>query len=229
MATASRRISRKELRQPDQFQIATEAAIEYYAAHKGLVFATVAAVVVVIAIILGWQAFKASQNTEAAQEFTNALTLYQSEKYRDAIPAFEKVKGYRWSQYSVLAHLYLAHSYIATKELDRALSEAQRSLTATKPNTLYRQIAYFTLASVEEQKSQCPAAIEHYNEAQKIDGALQTSAALGKARCAEQTGDIKTAIAAYKEMVKDNPGSPYALKIAELEAKVGQGATGAAK
>jgi predicted negative regulator of RcsB-dependent stress response len=229
MATASRRISRKELRQPDWFQVATENAIEYYSAHKALVFSAGAAVVVVLAIIFGWQAFKASQDAEASQEFGNALTLYQTEKYREAIPAFEKVKSYRWSKYSVLAHLYLAHSYIATKELDKALSEAQRSLTATKPNTLYRQIAYFTLASIEEQKNQCQAAIEHYNEAQKIDGALQTSAALGKARCAEQSGDIKTAIAAYREMVKDNPGSPYALKILELEAKVGQAAVGAPK
>src|SRR5262245_12847674 len=176
MATASRRISRKELRQPDWFQVTTEAVLEYYSTHKTLVFAAVAAVVVVLAIIFGWQAFKASQDVEAAQEYTNALTLYQSEKYRDSIPAFEKVKSYRWSKYSVLAHLYLAHSYIAIKDLDKALSEAQRSLTATKPNTLYRQIAYFTLASVEEQKNQCPAAIEHYNEAEKIEGALQTSA-----------------------------------------------------
>ena len=223
MATASRRISRKELRQPDKFQLASESAIEYYSAHKTLVFSAAAAVIVVLAVIWGWQAFKAKQNIEASQEFTTALSLYQSEKYRDAIPAFEKVKTYRWSKYSVLAHLYLANSYIATKQLDKALSQAQRSLTATKPNTLYRQIALFTLANVEEQKTQCQAAIDHYDQAQRIAGALQASAALGKARCAEQTGDTKTAVATYKEIVKENPGSPYALKLSELEAKATQG------
>ena len=224
MATASRRISRKELRQPDKFQLASESAIEYYSAHKTLVFSVAAAVLVVLAVIWGWQAFKAKQNIEASREFTTALSLYQSEKYREAIPAFEKVKTYRWSRYSVLAHLYLANSYLATKELDKALSEAQRSLTATKPNTLYRQIALFTLANVEEQKGQCPAALEHYGEAQRLAGALQASAALGKARCAEQTGDTKTAIATYKEIVKENPGSLYALKLSELETKATQNA-----
>lgn len=222
MATASRRITRKQLRQPDKFQVASESALEYIQAHKALVFSAAAAAVVIIAIVWGWQIFKARQDVAASHEFTKALTLYQSEKYRDAIAAFETVKTFRWSRYAVLAHLYLANSYLATKEIDKAISAAQRSLTATRPNTLYRQIALFALASAEEQKNQCQAAVEHYNEAQKINGALQANAALAKARCAEQLGDIKTAIATYKEYLKENPGSPFAIKLAELEAKEGQ-------
>jgi hypothetical protein len=31
--------------------------------------------------------------------------------------------------------------------------------------------------------------------------------------------DTQTAIATYREYLKDNPGSPFALKLAELEAK----------
>jgi hypothetical protein len=219
MATASRRITRKQLRQPDRFQVASESALEYFQTHKALVFGAIAAAVVIMVIIWGWQIFKARQDVAAAHEFTKALALYQSEKYRDAIGAFEHVKTFRWSRYAVLAHLYLANSYLATKEIDKAISAAQRSLTATRPNTLYRQIALFTLASAEEQKNQCQAAVEHYSEAQKINGAVQANAALGKARCAEQLSDIKTAIATYKEYLKDNPGSPFAIKLDELEAK----------
>ena len=219
MATASRRITRKQLRQPDRFQVASESAVEYFQTHKTLVFVALAGAVVIIAIMWGWQTFKARQDVAAAHEFTKALALYHSEKYHDAIGAFEQVKTFRWSRYAVLAHLYLANSYLATKDTDKALSAAQRSLTATRPNTLYRQIALFTLASAEEQKNQCQAAIEHYSSAQSIPGALQSSAALGKARCAEQMGDMQTAIATYKEYLKDNPGSPFAIKLAELEAK----------
>jgi hypothetical protein len=219
MATASRRITRKQLRQPDRFQVASERAVEYFQTHKTLVFAALAGAVVIIAIIWGWQMFKARQDVAASHEFSKALALYHSEKYHDATGAFERVKTFRWSRYAVLAHLYLANSYLATKDTDKALSAAQRSLTATRPNTLYRQIALFTLASAEEQKNQCQAAIAHYSSAQSIVGALQSSAALGKARCAEQMGDMQTAIATYKEYLKDNPGSPFAIKLAELEAK----------
>jgi predicted negative regulator of RcsB-dependent stress response len=219
MATAGRKISRKELRQPDWFQIASDNALDYFSHHKNLVFAAAAGVVVIVAIIWGWQIFKERQNVAASQEFSKAMALYQSENYRGAIAAFETVKGFRWSHYAILAHLYLANSYLATNDVDKAVNEAQRSVAATSPNSFYRQIALVTLATAEEQKKQCKAAIEHYSEAQTIATALQSRAVLGKARCAEELGDINTAITAYKEYVKENPGSPFAVKVAELEAK----------
>src|SRR3990170_5190283 len=140
MATAGRKISRKELRQPDWFQVASENSLDYFKHHKNVVFATLAGMVVVAAIVWGWQIFKERQNTAASEEFSKAIALYQSEKYREAIPAFENVKGYRWSRYAVLGHLYLANSYLATSESDKAVSEAQRTLAATRPGSFYRQI-----------------------------------------------------------------------------------------
>ena len=227
MATASKRITRKQLRQPDWFQVTSESALDYFNHHKPLVITALAVLVIIGAMIWGWQAFKTKQNFAASKEFGKALELYQSEKYGEAIKAFEAVKSYRWSRYAVLAHLYLTNSYLATNDLDKAIAEGQRSLAATDPNSMYRQIALIDLGTAEEQKQQCKPAIDHYREAQNIDGPLQSKALLGKARCAEQLGDAATAITAYKEFVKDNPGSPYAVKVAELEAKLP--AAGAAK
>lgn len=220
MATAGRKISRKELRQPDWFQVASENALDYFNHHKNLVFAAVAAVLVIAAIVWGWQLFKERQNVAAAQEFSKAMALYQGEKYREAISAFEAVTGYRWSRYAVLAHLYLANSYLATNDMEKAVSEAQRTVAATSPSSFYRQIALVTLATAEEQRKQCQTAIQHYSEAQNISGPLQSRAILGKARCAEELGDTNTAITSYKEFMKENPGSLLAIKLAELEAKM---------
>jgi len=220
MATASKRISRKDLKQPDWFQVNSERALEFLAGHKPLVAGAAVAVVLIVAANFGWQQFKASQNTAAAQEYSNALNLYHAEKYREAIGAFEKVQTYRWSHYAPLAHIYLANSYLARNDIDKAMSAAQRSVAATKPNTLYRQIALIALATAEERKNQCKEAIEHYREAEKIDTALQSRAMLGKAHCAEQIGDTATAVATLKEYVKENPGSPFMIKVAELEANV---------
>jgi hypothetical protein len=218
MATASRRITRKQLRQPDWFQVSSDYALEYFTEHKPVVFAAAAAVIVLVAALWSWQTFKENQNILASREFTKALTLYQNDNYPAAIPAFEKVQSYRWSRYSVLAHIYLANTYLATNQLDKALSAAERSVVATKPDTLYRQIALLTRAETEEQMKQCKTAIDHFAQAEAIPGALQSRALLGKARCAEQLGDTKTALQAYKDYVKDNPGSPMAVKVAELEA-----------
>jgi predicted negative regulator of RcsB-dependent stress response len=219
MATASGRISRKDLRQPDWFQTNTERAVGYLSAHRAAVFAALAAVAVIVAIVIGWRMFKENQNQQASQEFGRAMSLYQGEKYREAIPVLESVATYRWSHYAVLAHIYLANSYLATNDLDKALSAGQRALAATRPNSFYRQIALVTLATAEEQKKDCQNAVQHYAEAQKITGALQGRAMLGKARCSETLGDNAAAVSAYKEYLKDNPTSPLAIKLAELESK----------
>jgi hypothetical protein len=98
---------------------------------------------------------------------------------------------------------------------------AQRFLAGTAENTLYRQIALVTLASIEEKKGQHQQALRYYADAEKINAAYREQALLGKARTSEQAGDLKGAIAAYREYVRENVGSPYGLKIAELEAKIG--------
>ena len=169
--------------------------------------------------ILGWQLFKDRQNNAAALEFTNATALYQAEKYREALTAFEKVQSYRWSRYAGLAH-FIANSYIALGELDKALISGQRAVTATQSNTLYRQLALMTVANAAEQKNDCRQAMESYSEAQKIAAAQQGEALLGKARCLEKTGNVAGALAAYKEYVKDQPRSLVSAKVAELENKV---------
>ena len=218
--TQSRRITRKELRQPDRFQVATEKALEYIQSHKNLACAAGAALVLIGLAILGWQLYKDGQNSKAALEFTNATALYQAEKYREALTALEKVQSYRWSRYVGLAHLYQANSYIALGELDKALISGQRAVTANRSNTLYRQLALMTVANAAEQKNDCRQAMESYSEAQKIAAAQQGEALLGKARCLEKTGDAAGALAAYKEYVKDQPGSIVSAKVAELESKV---------
>ena len=218
MATASRRITRKQLRQPDWFQVTSEKAIEYFEGHKAVVFSASGALILILFGMWSWQAFKERQDSAAGREFTRAVELYQGVKYPQAIIAFEKVQTYRWSRFAGLAHLYQANIYLATSDLDKALSSAQRAVMATKQDTLYRQLALIALASAEERKNQCKSAIEHFSEAQKIPGALQDNALLGKARCAEQLGDKPAVIAAYKEYLKENPGSSLSLKLAELEA-----------
>lgn len=219
MATASRKLTRKDLRQPDWFQTNTERALDYFTEHKKLVFAALAVLVLIVAAVLGWRMFKENQNLQASREFSQAMALYQGEKYREAIPVLESVAGYRWSRYAVLAHIYIANSYLAMNDADKAVSAAQRALAGTRPNSFYRQIALTTLATGEEQKKDCKSAAQHYSEAQNIPGALQGRAMLGKARCSEALGDNAAAVAAYKEYLKENPGSSLAVKLAELEAK----------
>jgi hypothetical protein len=226
MATASKRISRKQLRQPDWLHVTTERALEFYEGNQIKVLIAAAAVVVLLIAIWGWQVFKERQDVQAAREFTKAIGLYQSEKYRDAVPAFQKVEGYRWSSYSLLAHLYEANSYLAMNDFDKAIAATERFLAGTSSNSLFRQIGLLALASAEEKKNDCKQAVGHYSEAANINAALRDRAIMGKGRCSEQLGDTKGAIAAYKEYQQNNPDAFLAVRVAELEAKAsGQAAS----
>ncbi len=212
------RVTRKELRQPDWFQVNSDKVIDFIQIHMVQAISAAAVALLVLAGVWSWGGYKENQNIAAGQEFTKAVESFQAAKYTEALSGFDKVQGYRWSRYAGLAHLYQAHIYLAMSNLDKALDAAQRAVSATAPNSLYRQLALVALGSAEERKNQCKNAMDHFIEAQQIAGPLQNDATLGKARCAEQLGDRPMVIAAYKEFLKDNPGSSIALKLAELEA-----------
>jgi predicted negative regulator of RcsB-dependent stress response len=220
MATTSKRITRKELRQPDWFQVTSENALEQFSRHRTKIVAALAGLVVIGLVIAGWQLFKTRQNAAASKEFGGALSLYHAEKYREAIPEFQKVQGYRWSRYAALAYLYESNSYLALGEPAKAAASAERFLAGTGPDTLYRQIAAMTLGAIEERQNQCKQALSRYGEAERIKGALQQEARLGKARCAETVGDFQGAITSYRDFLKEDQESLVSVRLAELEAKI---------
>jgi predicted negative regulator of RcsB-dependent stress response len=224
MASTSKRLTRKELRQPDWFQTATENVFESYQRHRVVVYIGIAVAILLLISMWGWRVFKERQDSLAAQEFSQAMTQFQAKKYREAIASLEKVQTHRWSRYAVVAYLYEANSYLELGDLAKATTAAERFIIATDPNSLLRQIGLLTLATAEERKSQCQQAIKNYAEAGKIKAAFTESAFLGEARCAVQLGDLKGAIAAYRQVLKDQPESPIAsyvqFQIDELESRL---------
>jgi len=224
MASTSRRLTRKELRQPDWFQTVTENAFESYQRHRVAVYLGIALVILLLLGIWGWGVFKERQDSMAAQEFGQAMTQYHAGKYREAIAGLEKVQTHRWSRYGNLAHLYEANSYLALNDFTKATTATQRFIVGTDQNSLLRQIGLLTLADIEERQSQCKEAIKNYTEAAKIKGAFTDRAILGEARCAVQLGDVKGGIAAYRQLLKDQGESPLGsfvrFQISELESKI---------
>ena len=221
MATSTKHLSRKELREPDRFMAFTQRALGFVKERRQLFTVAGALIVIVVIGISAWQTYKSRQNQQAAQRFDSAMTLFRANKHKEAIAEFKNVQGYRWSHYAALAHLYEANSHLATNDLDKATTAAQRFVASTDQTSIYRQIGLITLGHIEELKTQCRDAIQHYVEAERITGALRESAVLGKARCYTAIGDNKSAIAGYQQYVKENPNSPIAarltLQVAELQ------------
>ena len=223
MATSAKHLSRKELRQPDSFVLFTQRALAFVQQKRRHFILAGALIVAAIIGITIWQLYKNRQNEEAAQHFDKAITLFRANKHKEAIPEFEKVEEYRWSRYAALAHLYEANSHLATNDLDKAAAAAQRFIASTEQNSVYRQIGLMTLGHIQELKNQCADAIQSYTHAERVTGTVKESAVLGKARCYTTIGDIKSAVSASQQYIKDNPNSPIAarlmLQVVELQTK----------
>lgn len=225
MAQVRKRITRKDLRQPDQFVTFTAQAFDLFREHRKACIASLSLLIAVAIIFWGWHLYRGRQDRLAAQEFSRAFDLYHTGKYRDALTVLEKVEGYRWSNYYDLGLLYQANAFLALKDTQKAMESARRLVETGKGEPLLRQIALVTLAHIYDEQKQCKEALPLYSEAEKLAGPVNENALLGKARCSELTGDLRAALQSYRQFATEYAGSriatDIALRIQDLESKLG--------
>ncbi|HTM07140.1 MAG TPA: tetratricopeptide repeat protein [Verrucomicrobiae bacterium] len=228
MRTASRRITRKEIRQPDRFVVLARRAIAFSKANQTAVAAGIAGVVVLLVLVLGWNLYRSRQNRLAAEEYARAIDLYHESRYKEALEALNRLEVYRSSYYSRMGLLYAASTQNALQNTTAAVDSLQRLLQEEKKDPLLRQSAYVSLGYTQEQRGQWADAARSYTEAEKIAGPLKADALLGEARTHAQAGNLKEAVAAYKKFLADNPDSErfneVSVRAQELEAKARQAA-----
>jgi len=231
MLSASKRITRKDIRQPDRFVTLLRSGVSFFNENRTLVVIASAVLAITVVALLAWDFYSGRQHRQAAEEYARALNLYHDGKYKEALESFKRLEEYRSSLYSRLGLLYTANTQAALQ--DNAKTAATlRQLIATKPREpMLRQTAYLSLGYAQEQAGQCQEAIGSFAEAEKITGPLKADASLGKARCSALAGNLKEALASYREYLKDNPSSDnvtaVTLRIHELEAKLGENSAAA--
>jgi hypothetical protein len=226
MSTAPRRITRKEIRQPDRFMTLLREAVGFFATHRASVIAGAAILAVIVAAVLGWDLYHGRQNRLAAEEYARAVDLYHGGKYKEALEALKRLEIYRSSFYSRLGLLYTANTQAALEDNAKAADALRQLIAKEQKEPILRQTAYVSLAYTQEQSGQCKEAVGSFSEAEKITGPMKADATLGKARCSALTGNFKEALASYRGFARDNPSSDrineISVRIQELEGKIGE-------
>lgn len=224
MAASPKRVTRKDLRRPDQFVTLTSRLLQLFAAHRTGFLLSATFILVLLLGLWGWDLYHERQIRLAAQDYSKALGLYQDGKYPEALAVLARVKGYRSTAYSRLALLYEANAYLALREPSKAVPILTDFLARERKDRLLRQLAFIRLAYTLETANQCKEAVRTFDEAAKLDGAFKEEALLGKARCSVQNGDLKEALNSYRQHLSSYPGSErsteVSLRIQEIEARV---------
>ena len=224
MVRSRKRITRKDIRQPDQFITLTSRVFGYFKEHRVKIFVALGLVIAFAFGIWGWQLNQSKQNRLASQAYASALEAFHDGKFQTALDLLDRVNAYRSPSYQRLAILYRANSHIGLKQPKDAVPLLEDFLRRTPKNSYLRQLALTNLGFAHEMANQCKEAISAYDQAANIDGPQKEQAFLSKARCTTTLGQFSEAVKLYREYLATYPGSVRVMeiprRIQDLEQKI---------
>jgi tetratricopeptide (TPR) repeat protein len=215
------KISRKELKQPDEFQTVFETAALFFELHLTEVLLGAAALLVVVAIALSFLYYEAQRGRAASARFDQALRELQGGKYESAEKDLSTLAADEPHRaVGRLANLYLANAYLAQKEPAKAREALLRYL-AGDDASVFRGAALDDLAVTYEELGDYKQAEATYRQASAIEGPEQARADLGMARMLQKQGKRNEAVAVYRDFLAQHPYAPERTLVLETLAQLG--------
>jgi tetratricopeptide (TPR) repeat protein len=223
---AKRRITKKQLKAPDEFISWGAKAMNYAMAHLTYI---VLGVLLLVAIILALVFLRQHQAASEEMAFTllgRGIALYQQEeKQEEALPVFsELINDYPRTKGGEVALLYRGRSYMLQGNYDQAIADFVLFLKRSSQPFL-RTIALNALGNSYTAKGEYQQAIDNFQ--QVIDSGdewLRPYVLLQMGMCWEKLGEKKKAAEAYQESLELSPPPPWGT-LASLRLKKLEGAT----
>jgi tetratricopeptide (TPR) repeat protein len=221
LATRHHKISRKELKQPDEFQSIFETAGLFFELHMTEVLLGAGALLVIVALALGLYYYEVRQGHAAAARFDQALSDLQAAKFDVAEKELSSLADDEPHRaVGRLANLYLANAYLSQKQPAKARDMLLRYLKEDDAS-VFRNAALGDLAVSYEELGDYKQAEDAYRQASKIEGPEQARAELGVARMLQRQGKRAEAIVAYNEFLTQHPYAPERAMVMETLAQLG--------
>jgi len=203
--TTHRKISRKELRQPDEFVSVVDHAGRFLAENLSRVIIAAVAAIAIIATAFSIRFYEQHQARMASEDFYQAMRALERKDYKAAEQGFSALaESRRGSSIGRLADLYLATAYMDENQPAKARDVIEIFLQG-RGQPLFRQIALTELGVANEDLGDYRKAHDAYLRAAMIDGPRKQAAEFGVARTLARQGQKAEAIAAYQQYLKENP------------------------
>jgi predicted negative regulator of RcsB-dependent stress response len=222
MATTShRKISRKELRQPDEFVTLVDRAGQFIADNLFRIIIGVVLAIAIVAAGFSISFYEQHQTRVAAEDFYQGMRSLEHKDYKKAERQFsDLIDSHGGSRLGRLAQFYLATAYMDDNQPAKARDVLEAFLKRSN-RPLFEQMALMQLGVANEDLGDYRAAHEAYLRAAMIDGPRKQAAELGVARTLARQGQKAEAIAAYQQFLKENPFSQERDSVVEALANLG--------
>jgi tetratricopeptide (TPR) repeat protein len=223
MATRPYHITRKELRQPDEFISFVDQAGDWIANNlSGVILGAVAVLIVIIAIV-GVRFYLANQQQAAAEGFYQAIVSFDHRDYKTATQQFIALNTkYPHTSLGRLARFYVGNGLLAQKENAQARDALQQYL-GEEDRPAFREMALMQLGVAYENLGNYPEARRAYERAAALNGPEKGRAERNAARVMVKAGDKAGAIAVYRSYLSENPYAPERAQVIEALAQLGAG------
>ncbi len=228
---STKKITRKEIKQPDEFITLSGRAIEWARGHVREVIIGVALLLALGLALWAWSVYAAKQEARASHLLAEAQALLRppapataggqaaDNRTAKADPDAEAralallqdlAKNYRRTDASRVGRLLLAQGYYEDGKYDEAIEMYEDFLkTGSKPEL--KAMAQEGLAYSYEAKKNFTHALDAYEKLSRMPLAnVQGWAYMGMARCYERLGKLQKAIDTYRKLLAEYPQHPDA-------------------
>jgi predicted negative regulator of RcsB-dependent stress response len=215
------KVSRKALKQPDEFVSTLDWIGDWVAANLARVIIGAIALVAAVVIIFAASFYSQYRRRIASEQFYRAINALSDKDYKTAEVGFSGlVQNDGGRTLGHLARLYLATTYLAQNQTSKA-RDALRNYLADGGNRLFRQMALTQLGVTDEDLGDYHGARAAYVQAAQLDGPEKARAQIGAARTLALIGDRQGAIAGYQQFLRENPFAQQRDEVIEALAQMG--------
>lgn len=206
--TPHHRLTRKELREPDEFVSLVDAAGDYVVDHLPRVIVGAIGLLVLILVGVGLRLYSNHQAQAAAEAFNRAGDVYNKKDYKAAAEQFAALAGeYPGTSVGRLSLLYVGDAHLAQNQA-AAARDALQNFLAADDQPSFRQLALLQLGLAYEGLNNPAEARKAYEQAAAIKEGAQGRAELALAHVTLRQGDKPGAIAIYQRFLRQHPFGP---------------------
>jgi tetratricopeptide (TPR) repeat protein len=210
---AAKRISRKELKKPDELVTLTSRVIQWSTDNKGLVLRGSVAVATVVLVVAAFFVYRGYRERQARLLYNEAVALgtpAKGEGAANAEAALAKLQEvrerYAATKVGPTALAELGDLYLGKGNYDEAVACYQDSLKGLDRRSSIYGLVLENLGTAYEAKGAWDSALETYERLSREGTPVyQREAELGLGRVYEAKGDRAKALSHYEAYLKDNP------------------------